>query len=66
MEAHFPSLLSCPKEGTYKKKKNKLNKTLKRIENQIMMEVVITPLDLETVIETIPIKDTAEDEAKRQ
>ena len=31
-----------------------------------MMEVVITPLDLETVIETIPIKDTAEDEAKRQ
>lgn len=67
MEAHFPSLLSCPKAGTYKKKKKrKLKKTLQRIENQLMMEAVVTPLDLETVIETIPIKDSAEDEAKRK
>ena len=31
-----------------------------------MREIVLTPLDLENVIETIPIKDGAEDEAKRR
>ena len=30
------------------------------------MESVVTPIEMETVIETIPIKDTSDDEAKRR
>ena len=67
METHLPSLLSCPKSGTHKrKKKRKLKKSLRRIENTIMREIVATPIDLENVIETIPVKDSPEDEAKRR
>ena len=31
-----------------------------------MMETVVTPVDLEMVIDTIPDKDSTEDEAKRR
>ena len=31
-----------------------------------MREIVATPIDLENVIETIPVKDSPEDEAKRR
>ena len=39
---------------------------LEKDRNQIIMENMATPLDFETVIDTIPVKDNAEDEGKRR
>ena len=46
--------------------REEIRKSLRRIETQIIMESVVTPIDMETVIETIPITDSSDDEAKRR